>query len=57
MNTELYVDILKEKKIKMRNLWRRGLKLIRDNTPSHVSDRIAEYIKSKKIKEWKDWPH
>ena len=41
----------------MRNLWGRGLKLMRDNNPSHVSDKIKKYMKSTKIKEWKDWPH
>ena len=36
----------------MRNLWRKGFRLIRDIAPSHVSDKAAEYMKSKKKKEW-----
>ena len=29
---------------------------MRENAPSHASDKTAEYMKSKKMKEWKDWP-
>ena len=56
MNTDLYLDILKEKKSEMRNLWGKGFILMGDNAPSHVSDKTAEYMKSKKMKEWKGWP-
>ena len=56
MNTDLYLDILKEKKSEMRNLWGKGFILMRDNAPSHVSDKTAEYMKLTKMKEWKDWP-
>ena len=56
MNTDLYLDILKEKKSEMRNLWGKGFILMRDNAPSHVRDKTAEYMKSTKMKEWKDWP-
>ena len=51
INSELYVNTLKEKKSKMRNLWGKGLILVRDNVPSLVSDKTAEYLKSIKIKE------
>ena len=40
----------------MRNLWGKEFILKRDNVPSHASDKTAEYMKSTKIKEWKDWP-
>ena len=40
----------------MINLWGKGFILMRDNAPSHISDKTAEYIKSIKMKEWKDWP-
>ena len=56
MNIDLYLDILKENKSEMRNLWGKGFILMRDNAPSHVSDKTAEYMKSTKMKEWKDWP-
>ena len=29
---------------------------MRDNAPSHISDKTAEYMKSTKMKKWKDWP-
>ena len=29
---------------------------MRDNVPSHVSDKTAEYRKSTKMKELKNWP-
>ena len=50
MNTDSYLDILKEKKSEMRNLWGKGFILMRDNAPSHVSDKTAEYMKSTKMK-------
>ena len=28
---------------------------MRDNAPSHISDRKAEYMKSTKMKDLKDW--
>ena len=40
----------------MRNLWWKGFILIRENASSHASDKTAEYMKSIKMKEWKDWP-
>ena len=49
MNTDLHLDILKEKS-EMRNLWGKGFILMRDNTPSHVSDKTVENMKSTKMK-------
>ena len=28
---------------------------MRDNTPSHVCDKTLEYMKSIKMKKWKNW--
>ena len=44
INTKLYVDILKENWSE--NLWGKGFILMRENAPSHVSDKTAEYMKS-----------
>ena len=51
MSTDLFIDILEEKKSKMRNLWRNGFILMRDNSPSYVSDKTAEYMK---FQRWKN---
>ena len=29
---------------------------MRDNTPSHISNKTTEFIKNIKMKEFKDWP-
>ena len=29
---------------------------MRDNAPSHISDKTLEYVKSIKVKECRDWP-
>ena len=52
MNTELYVNILKEKRSE--KFIRKGFVLMRDNALSHVCDRTAEYMKSTKMKDLKD---
>ena len=30
--------------------------LMRDNAPSHISEKTIEFIKRAKINEWKEWP-
>ena len=30
--------------------------LMRDNTPSHISEKTIEFIKRAQINEWKEWP-
>ena len=34
----------------------KGFLLIRNNAPSHISNKTTEFIKNIKIKECKDWP-
>ena len=57
MNTDLYINILKEKNNnKMNKICRKGYILMRDNAPSHISKKTKEFIKRAKINEWKEWP-
>ena len=56
MNTDLYLKILKEKLNEMRKTWGKNFLLMRDNAPSHISDKTLEYVKSIKVKECRDWP-
>ena len=34
----------------------KGYILMRDNAPSHISEKTIEFIKRAKINEWKEWP-
>ena len=75
MNTDLYINILKEKNIirtagspatfwksgcsynnEMNKICGKGYILMRDNAPSHISEKTIEFIKRAKINEWKEWP-
>ena len=56
MTSELYIKILNEKSNEMKRVWGKGFLLMRDNTPSHISDKIVEFIKNIKNKICKDWP-
>ena len=56
MNTDLYIRILKEKNNEMNKICRKGYILMRDNVPSHISEKTIEFIKRAKINEWKEWP-
>ena len=56
MNTDLYINILKEKNNEMNKICGKGYILMRDNTPSHISEKTIEFIKRAKINEWKEWP-
>ena len=56
MNTDLYLKILKEKLNEMSKTWGKNFLLMRDNAPSHISDKTLEYVKSIKVKECRDWP-
>ena len=40
----------------MNKICEKGYILMRDNTPSHISEKTIEFIKSAKINEWKEWP-
>ena len=40
----------------MSKTWRKNFLLMRDNAPSHISDKTLEYVKSIKVKECRDWP-
>ena len=56
MNTDLYINILKEKNNEMNKIYGKGYILMRDNAPSHISEKTIEFIKRAKINEWKEWP-
>ena len=56
MNTDLYINILKEKNNEMNLICGKGYILMRDNAPSHISEKTIEFIKRAKINEWKEWP-
>ena len=56
MNSELYINILKEKFSEMKRVGHKNFILVRDNAPAHVSEATQQFIKEKKINELKDWP-
>ena len=56
MNSELYINILKEKLSEMKRVGHKIFILVRDNAPSHVIEATQQFIKEKKINESKDWP-
>ena len=56
MTSELYLKILNEKNNEMKRVWGKGFLLMRDNAPSHISNKTTEFIKNIKMKECKDWP-
>ena len=56
MNSELYINILKEKLSEMKRVGYKIFILVRDNAPSHVIEATQQFIKEKKINESKDWP-
>ena len=56
MNTDLYINILKEKNNEMNLICGKRYILMRDNAPSHISEKTIEFIKRAKINEWKEWP-
>ena len=40
----------------MNKICGKGYILMRDNAPSHISEKTIEFIKRAKINEWKEWP-
>ena len=54
MTSELYLKILNEKNNEMKRVWGKGFLLMRDNAPSHISNKTTEFIKNIKMKECKD---
>ena len=54
MNTDLYINILKEKNNKMNRICGKGYILMKDNETSHISEKTIEFIKRAKINEWKE---
>ena len=56
MNSELYINILKEKLPGMKRVGHKNFILVRENAPAHVSEATQQFIKEMKINELKDWP-
>ena len=56
VNSELYINILKEMLPEMKRVGHKIFILVRDNAPAHVSEATKKFIKEKKINELKDWP-
>ena len=56
MNSELYINILKEKFSKIKRVALKFFILVRDNVPAHISEAKQQFIKEKKIFELKDRP-
>ena len=56
MNSELYINILKEKLPEIKRVGHKKFILVRDNASAHVSEATQQFIKEKKINELKDWP-
>ena len=56
MNSEHYINILKEKLFEMKRIAHKIFILVRDNAPVHVSEAKKRFIKEKKINELKYWP-
>ena len=56
MNSELYINILKEKLPEMKRVGDKNIILVRDNAPAHVNEATQQFIREKKINELKDWP-
>ena len=52
---ELYLKILNEKDNEKKRVWGKGFLLMRDNAPSHISNKTTEFIKNIKMKECKYW--
>ena len=40
----------------MNKICGKGYILMRDNAPSHISEKTIEFINRAKINEWKEWP-
>ena len=57
MNTDLYINILTEKNNEMNKICGKEYILMRDNAPSHISDKTIEFIKRAKIKSEKNGQH
>ena len=56
MNSEFYINNLKEKLPEIKRFGHKIFILVRDNAPAHVSEATQQFIKEKKINELKDWP-
>ena len=56
MNSELYINILKEKLPEKKRVGHKIFILVRDNVPAQTSELTQQFIKEKKINELKDWP-
>ena len=56
VNSELYINILKEMLPKMKRVGHKNFILVGNNAPAHVSEATQKFIKEKKINELKDWP-
>ena len=57
MVTDLYINILKEKNNEMNKICGKGYILIRDNAPSHISEKTIEFIKKQKLMSEKNGQH
>ena len=55
ITSELYLKILIKKNNEMKMVWGKVFLLMRDNVPSHISNRTTEFIKNIKMKDWEDW--
>ena len=55
LTNELYLKILNEKNNQMKRVRRKGFLLMRDNSPSYISNKTTEIINNIKMKECKDW--
>ena len=53
MNSELYINILKEKLPKVKKVVHKGFILVRDNAPERASETTQHFIKEKKVNELK----
>ena len=56
MNSELCINILKEKLPEMKRVVHKIFILVRDNVPAHISEATQQFIKEKKINDLKDCP-
>ena len=53
MNSELYINILKEKLPKMKRVALKIFNLVRDNVPAHISEATQQFIKERRLMNWK----
>ena len=51
MITDLYINIFKEKNNEMNKICQKEYILMRDNAPSHISEKTIEFIKRAKVNE------